>query len=139
MVPGSCLCGKIKYELNDGDYTAALCHCSKCRINTGSAFSTNLVVPVSSFHLLSAPETVSRFEIDGTRTGSGFPSVMCFCSSCGTTLWVEPQNPERAGMKIIKAGTVADRAWLEKQAPKVELFKEDGLAWVGDLVGKEKA
>ena len=41
-------------------------------------------------------------------------------------------------MKIIKAGTVADRAWLEKQAPKVELFKEDGLAWVGDIVSKEK-
>ena len=96
-------------------------------------------MPVSSFHLLSAPETVSRFEVDGTRTGSGFPCLMCFCSSCGTTLWSEPQNPERASLKFIKAGTVADRAWLEKQVPKVELFKEDGLAWVGNLVGKEKA
>ncbi|OCL10594.1 hypothetical protein AOQ84DRAFT_212600 [Glonium stellatum] len=138
MIPGSCLCGKIKYEINDENYLAIVCHCSKCRLSTGSAFSTNLVVPVSSFHLLSAPEAVSRYEIDGTRTGSGFPAVTNFCPACGTTLWVDPQNPARAGVKVIKAGTVTDAAWLKEHAPQSEICKDEGLGWVGDFVGNKK-
>ncbi len=36
---GGCLCGAVRYEVSGEPYIAGLCHCTKCRKLTGSAFS----------------------------------------------------------------------------------------------------
>ena len=38
MLRGSCLCGQVKYSVEDAFDYALNCHCSNCRRATGSAF-----------------------------------------------------------------------------------------------------
>lgn len=37
LLTGSCLCGAVRYEVEDAFAYAAICHCSKCRRATGAA------------------------------------------------------------------------------------------------------
>jgi len=38
VLRGSCLCGAVRYDVEDAFAYAAICHCSNCRRATGSAF-----------------------------------------------------------------------------------------------------
>lgn len=42
--PGSCLCGSVRYEVEEVPIRFANCHCARCRRATGSAYACNLVV-----------------------------------------------------------------------------------------------
>jgi hypothetical protein len=37
MLAGTCRCGAVRYEVADEFLYAANCHCSECRVATGSA------------------------------------------------------------------------------------------------------
>jgi hypothetical protein len=41
---GSCMCGKVRYELRGPPRVAYYCHCGKCRKQSGSAFAINVTV-----------------------------------------------------------------------------------------------
>ncbi len=51
---GSCLCGKITFTLDEENPTIAVCHCTHCQKQTGSAFSLNALAPGSKFHVRTA-------------------------------------------------------------------------------------
>ena len=39
---GSCLCGAVRFEVTGAFESFFLCHCSRCRKDTGSAHGANL-------------------------------------------------------------------------------------------------
>jgi hypothetical protein len=41
-VTGSCLCGAVSFEVSGAFDSFFLCHCSRCRKDTGSAHAANL-------------------------------------------------------------------------------------------------
>ena len=47
-INGGCFCGAINYEIQDGDYLVANCHCTMCRSISGAPFVTWLIVPKPS-------------------------------------------------------------------------------------------
>ncbi len=49
MLTGSCLCGRVAYEANAEMGPIGHCHCESCRKAHGSAFSSIVSVPRSSF------------------------------------------------------------------------------------------
>jgi hypothetical protein len=56
MHQGSCLCGAVHYEIAGELGPIFLCHYSKCRKASGSAF--NAVAP-RDFHLLSGQDAIA--------------------------------------------------------------------------------
>ncbi|KAI9745783.1 MAG: rRNA-processing protein and EBNA1-binding protein ebp2, partial [Chaenotheca gracillima] len=48
---GSCLCGAISYAFTGAPKVTALCHCTDCQKWSGSAYTSNAVVPRSSFEV----------------------------------------------------------------------------------------
>lgn len=76
---GSCLCGRIRYEIDAPLGVANHCHCSMCRKAQGSAFRTRAAVRRSSFHWRSGEELLTRYE-------SSPGTTRCFCSVCGSPL-----------------------------------------------------
>ena len=40
---GRCLCGKVTYTFEGDPIATAVCHCSHCQRQGGSAFSVNLI------------------------------------------------------------------------------------------------
>jgi len=77
---GVCLCGRVRFEV-DGDFGPLfLCHCSRCRKDTGSAHAANLFVARGRLDWLAGQDCVTRFDLPGTR------HTRCFCSACGSAL-----------------------------------------------------
>ena len=47
MLKGSCLCGKVRYQVSGPLGPMIYCHCSQCRKASGSTFTTNASVAVA--------------------------------------------------------------------------------------------
>lgn len=76
MIEGSCLCGGIRFEI---DEVAALthCHCSICRKVTGASFATYAHVKAADFRFRSGEDLIVRHE-------STPGSHRNFCRVCGS-------------------------------------------------------
>ncbi len=94
MHKGSCLCGAMRYDMAGELGPIVLCHCSKCRKASGSAF--NAVAPVSqcNFRLLSGRDAIAKYESSpGVR--------LAFCRHCGASLYSERDSlPDLLRLRI---------------------------------------
>ncbi|HEX9773463.1 MAG TPA: GFA family protein [Steroidobacteraceae bacterium] len=79
MIRGSCLCGKIRYQIDGTLGPAGHCHCSMCRKAHGAAFGTYSRVRWRDFRFTSGEDQVRRY--------ASSPGIArSFCGSCGSTL-----------------------------------------------------
>ena len=74
---GSCLCGRVTYELVSPVQFINHCHCSKCRKAHGAAFGTFAQAEAKGFRWTSGADLVGSFE-------SSPDNVRCFCRNCGS-------------------------------------------------------
>ena len=49
MFPRSCLCGAVRFEIDERLSRIQLCHCSLCRPASGSAFNAGIACRSSRF------------------------------------------------------------------------------------------
>jgi hypothetical protein len=59
---GSCLCGRIQYEIDGelGDF--GYCHCRSCRKASGSAHAANAPADRATFRLVGGADTLREYE-----------------------------------------------------------------------------
>lgn len=115
-IQGGCLCGRVRYSAADPTMTA-LCHCTHCQKQAGSAFSIVVVTPKAGF---SVTGPIKTYEDTGD---SGAKVLRRFCETCGS-----PIVTEGAGdLAIIKAGTLDDTSGLR---PTVQLYCDSAQPWV---------
>lgn len=119
-IQGSCLCGGIHYSTHLAPLTTAVCHCSDCQKQSGSAFSVNVLVPVEDF--LVEGESLGCYAKAG---GSGLPVKRYFCTRCGSALYSE--IAAMPGVLAVKAGTLADAALA---TPNLHLWCASAQPWV---------
>jgi hypothetical protein len=79
MLKGSCLCGGVRYEIDGGLGAVTNCHCSLCRKMSGSAFSSGMTIPATSFRFTAGEELLKEWE-----SSPGYYRV--FCGRCGSPL-----------------------------------------------------
>ena len=78
LIGGKCLCGKVKFEIENQFDQFYICHCEQCRKITGSAFAANLFGSPEQFRFTSGAKNVERFDHDER----GFTKA--FCKLCGS-------------------------------------------------------
>jgi len=76
---GSCVCGRIQYQINKEITDCSYCHCSICRKLTGSAFASYGGVQRSAFKWTQGQEILRKFS--QTKDADRL-----FCSECGAFL-----------------------------------------------------
>ena len=77
MIRGQCLCGTVRFEIDDRASSFWLCHCSKCRKGSGGPFATAVLCRTQEFRFVSGEGDVKHFESEsGYRTS--------FCGTCGS-------------------------------------------------------
>jgi hypothetical protein len=94
MIKGSCLCGRVAYEIN-GPLTDALnCHCVMCRKSHGAAFRSRASVQASDFQWTKGENHVTWYASSpGNYRG--------FCEACGTPLLSRfDQTPDTYGLPL---------------------------------------
>ena len=81
---GGCMCGAVRYEISERPMFGALCHCDRCRPQSGSAFSTVVFIKRSTLRLEGETTVFEDVGASGKRVGR-----RC-CARCGSPLTTEP-------------------------------------------------
>ncbi len=79
MIKGSCLCGKVTFEISGEPSSLSYCHCSRCRKVAG-VFSAVVIGKADDLQLLTGEEVIGRYR------GPDAKFDRCFCKECGTSL-----------------------------------------------------
>ncbi len=92
------MCGAVRYKISAAPIATGLCHCDRCRPQSGSAFSTIVVIRRVTFEI-EGPTSV--FDDIGS---SGLHVARRSCARCGSPLTTEPDlTPE---LMFVKAGGI---------------------------------
>ena len=82
MLAGGCLCGKVRYEVDQPPVAAGYCHCTRCQRRTGSAAAVSATLVPGSLEITSGEELLASWD-----PPDGWKKV--FCSACGGALWAQ--------------------------------------------------
>ncbi|TFK66363.1 hypothetical protein BDN72DRAFT_148620 [Pluteus cervinus] len=77
---GACLCGESTIELNSKHNSQVICHCLDCKRTSGSAFSTNVLVPRKDVKIMGPTKTY------GVTVANGNLVSRIFCGNCGSAI-----------------------------------------------------
>ncbi|KAF8655359.1 hypothetical protein AX16_003094 [Volvariella volvacea WC 439] len=77
---GACLCGAITVTITGELTDQTLCHCKDCRRTSGSAFSSNLLVPENDVKIEGPVGTYKSPALSGNTV------TRIFCSICGSAI-----------------------------------------------------
>lgn len=80
MYEGSCLCGRVRYEITSELGEFGYCHCRSCRKASGSAHAANVGVDRADFRLLGGDDVLREYE-------SSPGKLRAFCSRCGSPMY----------------------------------------------------
>jgi len=121
---GRCMCGAVTYNITEKPMVEGLCHCDRCRPQSGSAFSTVIFVHRSA--VTTTGETAD-FEDAGS---SGLKVSRRYCPRCGSPLFTVPDvTPD---LMMVKAGGIDSNEWFH---PIWELFVGRRRPWVAPVPG----
>lgn len=121
MIRGGCLCGGVRFELDRAVGPFELCHCSRCRKTTGSAFMAALGVRREDFRWLEGRELVTTYDAPILESPPAYRS--CFCSRCGSPV---PDPADESPWFEIQAGLLEHDPQVR---PDKHIFVESKSAW----------
>ncbi len=117
-VPGSCLCGAVRFEIELPTRACVHCHCSMCRRGHGAGYVTWFVVPRERFRLKSEPGVLRQY----TSSDHGMRS---FCGTCGSSLFCESsRHPDDIDIVLANMQAPID---LE---PQLHVYYSDRIDWM---------
>ncbi|KAK4624604.1 hypothetical protein CLAFUW4_05787 [Fulvia fulva] len=129
MASGSCMCGAVGYKYEGEPAVTALCHCIDCQKWTGAAYTSNVVVPRTSFKVTKGQP--KDYDAVGA---SGKINKHWFCSNCGSSLYTELEvMPD---MTCVKSGGLDGGAADHKIG--VEFYTKDRLAYSAPVAGADQ-
>jgi len=118
---GSCLCGKVTFEV-DGDFEKFfLCHCEHCRKDTGSAHAANLFSSSAKLKWLSGEDMVRTFDYKSSG------HIKSFCPDCGSAL---PNIQMNGALLVVPAGSLDVDVSIK---PDGHIFCANKANWDEDL------
>ena len=119
-INGKCFCGSIAYEAEVDPDKVAICHCTDCQTNSGTAYGVVAGVIDDQFELLSGDlKTIDKVA------DSGAVRSLAFCPECGTRIYAKPAD-ENSGFFGLRAGTIIQRDQL---IPKFQLWCRSAQPW----------
>jgi hypothetical protein len=110
-----------------GDFESFfLCHCARCRKDSGSAHSANLFSSTAKITWLSGEEKIKKFRLCGSQ------HVKCFCMDCGSAL---PFAQANDGVLVVPAGSLDGRVGMR---PNAHICFSSRADWDNDLGALER-
>src|SRR5690606_11273610 len=94
-----------------------LCHCQRCRKDSGSAHASNLFSATARLQWLCGEDRVTRYRLPDTRHSRAF------CAICGSALPVWQGNDE---LLLVPAGSLDDEPGIR---PSAHIFVADRAGW----------
>ena len=128
MIRGPCLCGGVQFEIDRAAGPFELCHCSRCRKVSGSAFMAGIGVRTADFRFVCGEELIRRYEAPIVEAPPAYR--VSFCGRCGSCV---PDPSPGAEWLEIAAGLLDDDPLIE---PDKHIFVDCKSVWytIGDAL-----
>jgi hypothetical protein len=121
MHEGGCLCGAVRYRVTGEPNLAAVCHCTRCKGMTGSAFSVPAYFDEAAVQIISG--VLKTYECRSDEANRWLK--LQFCPTCGTTVtWTGEWAPRSRGIAV---GTLDDPNWVK---PRAHIWTRSALHWM---------
>ena len=121
MIRGGCLCGGVRFEIARLAGPFELCHCSRCRKASGSAFVPWLGVLREDLRFLQGEELIRRYE--APLRAKPPPYRASFCARCGSPV---PDPGVEGPLIEVHAGVLDDDPGLR---PERHILVEAKASW----------
>jgi hypothetical protein len=121
MITGGCLCGGVRFELDEAAGPFELCHCSRCRKVSGSAYLAMVGVRTAHYRLRRGAEQIACYEAPVLEAGP--PYRASFCRVCGSPV---PNPDPGAAWFELPAGLLDDDPGLR---PDKHIFVDRKAPW----------
>jgi Uncharacterized conserved protein len=118
---GSCLCGAIIFKIEGEFENFYLCHCERCRKDTGSAHAANLFSSTAQLTWLSGQDKARTYDFNSTG------HIKSFCSICGSAL---PNIQMDGALVVVPAGSLDTDVPIR---PQGHIFIANKANWDSDL------
>jgi hypothetical protein len=105
-IHGSCLCGTLRYEVEEPFTSMMNCHCSRCRKEHGAPFATFVTTAANGLRWISGEDAVVSYA-----AAPGGPRR--FCRTCGS---VAPFAMPEMDIAFIPAGELEEDPGIRPQA-----------------------
>ncbi|SOC22113.1 GFA family protein [Rhodobacter maris] len=125
-VTGQCLCGAVTFRISGAFDSFFLCHCARCRKDSGSAHSANLFSSSARVTWMTGEENIKTFRLSGSRHSKSF------CSDCGSAL---PVSQPEVGLLVVPAGSLDGRIDIR---PNAHICCSSRANWDNDLASIER-
>ena len=115
---GSCLCGVVRFEVDEFLPQVAHCHCSMCRKFHGASYATIASVSRSKFRWVEGEDALKGYTAENGTTRT-------FCNHCGSSLTF---SSPRASEEVVEIalGTLDGDVAVE---PDAHIFVGSGANW----------
>jgi hypothetical protein len=123
---GQCLCGAVTFRISGEFESFFLCHCARCRKDTGSAHSANLFSSTARVDWLSGEENIREYRLSGSR------HQKCFCTNCGSAL---PFLQGESAVLVVPAGSLEGPIGIR---PNAHICFSSRADWDDDLVSLDR-
>lgn len=123
LASGSCLCGAVRFDLSGAFESFFLCHCSRCRKDTGSAHAANLFSTKASIRWIAGEDKIKTFVLPQTRHAKSF------CAECGSAL---PTVQMEGKLLVVPAGALDSDLALP---PTAHICCADRAPWTDEIAG----
>ncbi|KAE8163281.1 Mss4-like protein [Aspergillus tamarii] len=121
---GHCLCGAVTYVVNVSEPDlVAYCHCDDCQRQSGSTYSSFIIVPKETVIIKGQIQTFTN------KGSSGLPVHRQFCVQCGSPLFDEALSAPNE--LAIKSGSLSVQQ-KEKLQPTAEFWTANKLPFCGE-------
>ena len=120
MASSSCFCGTFEIFVEGSFGDVRYCHCSQCRMKSGTAFSANARLEKSQFRIEGPKHKITEFEY---KAGM----INAFCSKCGTPLYAYVST-DPDGVRVRLGGfqgeidvNIVGHVWISSKANWYEI------------------
>ncbi|KAF5056342.1 GFA family protein [Anaerotignum sp.] len=118
---GSCLCGEVTFEIEGEFDNFFLCHCERCRKDTGSAHAANLFSSTAELRWLSGEDKAKTFNFRSEG------HIKSFCINCGSAL---PNFQFDGQLLVVPAGCIDSDINIK---PQGHIYYANRASWDHDL------
>ena len=116
---GECICGQVKYYLNEKPLFTQACHCKDCKVLTGSSYVVNSSVLENTLIVEGEVSSTER------KAGSGASCKTYFCIKCGTYVYADYDSAVRR--LTVRTKTLDNP---EKFPPQAHIFTKNKDPWL---------
>ncbi len=111
------MCGRVKFQV-EGDFQHFyLCHCQRCRKDSGSAHAATLFSSSAQLNWQQGADSITTYTVPGTQHQKSF------CQHCGSPL---PNLQMDGALVVVPAGSLDTELSL---TPTAHIFTADKPAW----------